>query len=438
MYRETLINNFLKISSIPRGSGNEKEIADFFVNVAKENNLYFYKDEYNNVLIKKNGNIAGEPVAFQAHLDMVCAKTQNSMHDFIKDGIDVIIDGDKVTAKDTSLGADQGVGLSMMLVLMADKNLNHPNLEFLFTTEEETTFNGAVNFPYEKVESKRMINLDNSNDSMVYIGADGDVFNEYFFSSIKEKNDLPSYKISMSGLLGGNSGENIELSKNNAITTMAKILNGKNILLNSINGGTFENDVATSCEVIINTNEDIYDIFKGLEVEIRKVDNKECFNSEDTKNIINQILQLKSGIVTENGASANLGVIKTIDNEVVIDYIFRSMKDKELEEISSKTRNLSNKFDVKEIYTDPIWKINKNSEILEKYKQVYYNEYGEYPSLEICKGSIECATIKNHINDLDVISIGANMQYFHTPDEVTYISSWCKIYNLVIKLLEIV
>ena len=146
--REILLNNFLKISSIPRKSGCEEKIADFFCNIAIKNNLYFYKDDNNNVLIKKKGNIDSEPIAFQAHLDMVCVKTEESNHDFDKDGIKVLIDGDIVTANDTSLGADQGIGLSIMLALMEDRNLKHPDLEFLFTTEEETTFNGVVNFPY--------------------------------------------------------------------------------------------------------------------------------------------------------------------------------------------------------------------------------------------------------------------------------------------------
>ena len=163
--RETLINNFLRISRIPRESGHEQKIADFFVNIAKENNLYYFKDENNNVLIKKKCNINSKPIALQAHLDMVCVKSKDSNHDFENDGIEVIIDGDKVTAKDTSLGTDQGVGLSMMLTIMEDNNLRHPDLEFLFTTEEETTFNGAVNFPYSQIESKRLINLDNSKDN---------------------------------------------------------------------------------------------------------------------------------------------------------------------------------------------------------------------------------------------------------------------------------
>ena len=157
--KETLINNFLRISKIPRESGHEEKIAEFFVNVAKKNNLHYFKDKYNNVLIKKKGSIDSEPIALQAHLDMVCVKSKDSKHDFSKDGIEVIVDGDEVTAKDTSLGADQGVGLAMMLTIIENKDLKYPDLEFLFTTEEETTFNGAVTFPYSKVESKRIINF---------------------------------------------------------------------------------------------------------------------------------------------------------------------------------------------------------------------------------------------------------------------------------------
>ena len=185
--KETLINNFLRISKIPRKSGYEEKIADFFVNVAKENNLYYFKDANNNVLIKKKGNNNSKPVALQSHLDMVCVKSKDSNHDFANDGIEVIIVDDKVTAKDTSLGADQGVGLSMMLTIMEDNTLKHPDLEFLFTTEEETTFNGVVNFPYSQIESKRLINLDNSKNNSVFIGADGDICNEYTYNGQTRK-----------------------------------------------------------------------------------------------------------------------------------------------------------------------------------------------------------------------------------------------------------
>lgn len=434
--QETLIKNFLRIAKIPRKSGHEEKIADFFVDVAKKNNLYYFKDENNNVLIKKKGNINSKPIALQAHLDMVCVKSKDSNHDFEKDGIEVIIDGDKVTAKDTSLGADQGVGLSMMLTIMEDYNLKHPDLEFLFTTEEETTFNGAVNFPYSQVESKRLINLDNSKDNGIFIGADGDICNEYVYKGELIVNNLPSYKILIDGFPGGNSGEDVNLSEKNAITTMTNILIDKDIFIRNIDGGTSENDLATFCEVVINTNINVNDIFKGLNVKIDKVDNKISFSKEDTKNILNEILALKCGYITKNMASANLGLIKTFDNKVSIYYVFRSMDENELEMINDESKNLDNDFSVNEVYTDSIWKVDYESDLLKEYKKLYFKEYSEYPLEEIWHGGIECSSIKKRIDGLDIISIGSIIRKYHTVDEVTFISSWTKTYDLLIKFLQ--
>lgn len=433
--RKTLINNFLRIAKIPRESGHEEKIANFFVNVAKENNLYYFKDENNNVLIKKKGNINSSPIALQAHLDMVCVKSKDSNHDFEKDEIEVIIDGDKVMAKDTSLGADQGVGLAMMLTIIEDKSLRHPDLEFLFTTEEETTFNGAVAFPYDKVKSKRLINLDYDKDNVVVNGSDGDILNEYSVKGKIIENNLPSYKVLIDSFPGGNSGENIELSSNNAITTMARILKDKDILLKSINGGTFENDLAPYCEVIINTNLDVEKIFQDLASKIEKVDNKYCFSREDTRNIINEILDLKCGYISDT-ASGNLGVIRTKDNEVKIYYIVRSIDEVELEEVSNKSKVLNNNFQASEIYRDSIWKVNKESELFNKYKNLYFSEFGKYPKEEIGHGGTECSSIKKRIDELDIISIGSNMENIHTTEETTYISSWLKTFDLLIKFIE--
>lgn len=434
--RETLINNFLRISRIPRESGHEQKIADFFVNIAKENNLYYFKDKNNSVLIKKKGNINSKPIALQSHLDMVCVKSKDSNHDFDNYGIEVIIDGDKVTAKDTSLGADQGVGLSMMLTIMEDNNLKHPDLEFLFTTEEETTFNGAINFPYDKVESKRLINLDNSKDNGIFIGADGDICNEYIYNGELIENDLPSYKILIDGFPGGNSGEDVNLSENNAITTMAKLLKDKDVFIKSIDGGTSENDLATFCEVVINTSINVNDIFKELNVSIDKIDNKISFSKEDTKNILNEILDLKCGYITKNMASANLGLIKTSHNKVNIYYVFRSMDENELEMINNESKNLNNSFTVNEVYTDSIWKVDYESKLLCHYKELYFKEYLEYPVEEIWHGAIECSSIKKRIDGLDIISIGSTIRKYHTIDEVTFISSWLKTFNLLIKFVE--
>lgn len=433
---DKLINNFLRISKIPRSSGNEDKIAKFFVDIAKKNNLYYFKDEYNNVLIKKKGNINSNPLALQAHLDMVCVKLKDSNHNFETDGIEVVIDNDKVTAKDTSLGADQGVGLSMMLTILEDKTLKHPDLEFLFTTEEETTFNGVVNFPYSKIESKRLINLDNSKDDCVTIGADGDICNEYCLSGNLIENNLPSYKILISDVAGGNSGDNIELSNTNAITIMARLLNNKDVFIKSINGGVSENDIATFCEVIINTDINVHEIFDGTVSKIEHIDNNQTFSREDTQNIINEILDLKCGYITDKVSSANLGLITTNKDEVKIYYIFRSIDEKEILKINNYTKTLKNNFIVNEQYNDSIWKVNYESNLLKKYKDIYFQLYSTYPKENIGHGSSECSAIKKRIDGLDIISIGANLEKYHTTEEITYISSWIKIYTLLLKLLE--
>lgn len=432
--RDTLINNFLRISNIPRISGNEKRISDFFVEVAKKNNLEYYQDKNYNVLIKKKGNIPGDTIAFQAHLDIVGVKTSDSNHDFINEGIEVIIDGDRVTANNTTLGADQGVGLAIMLTFMEDKTLSHPDLEFLFTVEEETTFKGVINFPYDKLTCKQLINLDYVTDDAVVIGSASDLVNEYIFKASLVENEMPAYKVRIDGFPGGNSGENINESANNAIITMFNLLKNKDIYIRSVTGGFFENDVATDCEVVLNTNLDINNLFKGSDAKIECIDNKHSFSKEDTIKIINEILSLKSGYISDT-ISANLGTIRTNDNEIRMKYLIRSINQDEIEKLSSETKNLEYNFEVNRRYTEDVWKIDDNSILLEKYRDAYFSLYNEYPRNAIALGGLECGYISNKLG-LDVISIGAIMNNVHSVDEETYISSWLKIYNILVEFIK--
>lgn len=415
-------------------SGNEKKISDFFVDVAKNNNLYYYQDENYNVLIKKKGNRVGDSIAFQAHLDMVCAKKTDSSHNFMTDGIEVVINDDEVTAKDTSLGADQGVGLALMLTLIEDNTINHPDLEFLFTVEEETTFKGAVSFPYDKVSSKKMINLDYCMDNAIIVAAAGDVVNEYIYEGSLSKKDLNSYKLIVEGLDGGNSGENIENSENNAINTLVNNLLNKKVYLKSINGGTFENDIATSCEVILQTELDLLNDFNNSNIEVELIENDESFSIEDTDNIFNQILELKSGYISKT-ASGNLGMIKTNDNKVVMTYLYRTTNEEELDNFSN---NKKDSFSINKLYRDRIWKLDNNSVMFKKYKETYQKLFQKKPVEAVAQGGLEIASIQKRIAGLDIISIGANMKNIHTVNEITYISSWEKLYNIIISFLNLI
>ena len=144
---------------------------------------------------------------------------------------------------------------------------------------------------------------------------------------------------------------------------------------------------------------------------------------------------MKSGFITET-ASANLGMIKTDNNKVIVTYLFRSTIKPELEEISNNLNNLKYNFKINNLYTDNIWKINENSLMLKKYKETYFKLFKENPRETIIQGGVEISAIQEKINNLDLISIGANMQNFHTINEVTYISSWEKIYNILINVIN--
>lgn len=444
---------FYKISEIPRESGKEEKFADFLEMFAKDNNLQYDRDENNNVLIKKSGNKENnQPLILQAHMDMVCVKKENSNHNFEIDPIEVIRTGDILSAKDTSLGADQGVGLAVMLLILESKSLRHPDLECLFTTEEETTFNGVANFDYSKLNGKKLINLDHCKDHSIIIGCDADICNQYIFEGKLVESNIPCYKIKVSNVKGGNSGLEMERSKKSAIMKVAQIIQNlqsqEDVLICEILGGKSEGSIATSCECILKTKmKDIESkIIKNfledeIHIQIDKVQNDLSFSLEDSKKIINEILNLKQGIITNKDdkiTSGNIGKIETIKNKVRIRSILRSLEEKELQKQNSESLFLSrgNNFSVEQIYQDSAWLPNLNSELKRDYENIYYQVNGQYPDLGIAHGGLECSCISNKTKGLDMISIGSNIEEFHTVNEKTYISSCEKMLKTLLAYLE--
>ena len=444
---------FTEISQIPRESGNEKKFADYLELFAKKYNLKCYRDENNNVLIKKRGNKENnEPIILQAHIDMVCVKKENSNHNFNVDPIEIVRNGDIISAKDTSLGADQGIGLSIMLLILENNQIKHPDLECLFTTEEETTFNGAINFDYTQLKGKRMINLDHCKDNSVVIGCDADICNKYMFEGELIANNIPSYKIKISGVKGGNSGIEIERSNKSAIIKMAKIIQKlqteDEVLVCNFSGGESEGDIAISCESVIKTklkdieNKIIDNYLKDdIKIQVSKIENNLSFSTEDSKKIINEIITLKQGLISSNNnviTSGNIGIVETIKNKIIITGILRSLEEKDLQKYNQEQYLISNNnnFVVEEIYKDSAWIPNMNSKLKENYKNIYYKVNGEYPDFEITHGGLECSCISEKIDGLDMISVGSIIEDFHTVNEKMYISSCQKTLKVLLTYLE--
>ena len=339
-----------------------------------------------------------------------------------------------------------------MLLILKSEKIKHPDLECLFTTEEETTFDGAVNFDYTRLKGKRLINLDHCKEDSIVVGCDADICNKYAFEGELITANIPAYKIRISNIEGGNSGVYIERSDKNAIMIMAKIIQKlqleDKVWINKISGGSSENDIATFCECVIKTDiEDIENKIKNnmkeknLCIQIEKIVIDMAFSLKDSKNIINEIINLKQGLILNKNniiTSGNLGVIQTIENKVIIKGILRSL---DIEELQEQNRvniliSKSNDFKVEEVYKDSSWIPNANSKLKENYKNIYYKVNGKYPDFEITHGGLECSCIAKRIIGLDMISIGSIIEDFHTINEKTYISSCEKTLKTLLAYLE--
>ena len=349
-----VIYYFQEIDKIPRKSGNEIGMVDF---------LSFYSDKYNNVIIrKKSTNGQDNYIAFQSHLDMICEKVDGSNHDFSKDPINLTINGDYIESKETSIGADNGIGVAYMLALLDSNNLSHPNLEMIFTTEEETSMNGAKNIDLSLIKSNRIISLDAFSDDTINCGCASN-YSRYF--KLKHQQILGkhpqlthSYQIEIKGFLGGHSGKDISQNRGNAIVSLGKALNSINektsIIINKIDGGTWVTSIPVSAELIfstsdINLNVCLAELAKqekelqlaynnpDISILIQPVEQQDnYFDINDTNKIINFISQFPSGSIYEDKRtgntllSANLGTIWSDNNgNLFLETSIRSnLKDK--------------------------------------------------------------------------------------------------------------
>ncbi|MBQ9708007.1 MAG: beta-Ala-His dipeptidase, partial [Firmicutes bacterium] len=247
-----VLGYFEDLTFIPRESGNEQEVSDFLVEFAKKNGLEVSQDEYNNVLIRKDASEGYEDhpgVILQAHMDMVCEKNPGVEFDFAKDPIEFEVDGDIIIARDTSLGADNGVGVAMAMAILANKDLKHPPLEFLCTTDEESGMLGIENFDFDQLKGDRLINIDSSDEAVIVAGCAGgpDVRIDIPVTRVAADPDKKYYNVKIEGLRGGHSGEDIHLGRANANKLLSRYLNKLSLKLSydiaDIGGGLKSNAI---------------------------------------------------------------------------------------------------------------------------------------------------------------------------------------------------
>ena len=466
---------FEEISQIPRSSGNEKEISDYLVNVAKGLNLEVIQDDALNVIIKKPGTKGYEnspTVIIQGHMDMVCEKNKGTDHDFEKDPLKLRIIDDMIYATDTTLGADNGIAVAYALALLDSTDIPHPPLEILITTDEETGMSGAMAVSKEHINGKILINIDNEEEGNLLVSCAGGVRSKFELTAeIESLDELDKVvEISIRGLKGGHSGMEIIKERGNSNKLMGRVLkdllNEVDFRIISLNGGSKDNAIPREADAVIAIKEEDLELVKGVltkwqeiflnELRVQDPDVKillnedveqveEGFTKESTEKAINLLVLIPNGIRTKSfeienlvQSSSNLGVVKTINNNVYYDSAVRSSIKSLKSQIVEESRTIAEVVgcDFRTVADYPEWEFNPQSKIREVFKDVYKRMYGKEANIVAIHAGVECGLLSENLGGLDMISFGPDMYDVHTPQEHVSIKSVSNMWDYLKEILK--
>ena len=326
---------FEEISKIPHGSSNTDKIADYLVNFAKERNLYVRRDAANNVIIRKNatrGHTNRPTVIIQGHTDMVAEKAPDCAKDMLTDGLEIYRDGDLIRARGTTLGGDDGVAVAFALALLDSRDIPHPELEAIFTSDEEIGLLGAVALETDDVKGKMLINIDSDVEGIFTVGCAGGMRIDLHLPMRVTKTAEKCLEISVTGLKGGHSGIEIDKGRENAVKILAEMLSAIGARLSSVYGGNADNAIPRSANAVIEcgtrTVNDVLSVCTAISDRYRKVEPdisvsvRQCgdaplYNEESSKNLISLITEEPSGVISMSSdiqglveTSLNLGILR--------------------------------------------------------------------------------------------------------------------------------
>ena len=464
---------FNEVSIIPRCSGNEREISNFLVKFAKERDLEYFQDEEYNVIIKKSATVGYEncpTVIIQGHMDMVCEKTADSNHNFSCDPIIWRVEGDILKATNTTLGGDDGIAIAYALAILDSDNIDHPNLEVLITTNEETGMDGANAVHGDKLEGTILLNIDGEDEGIFLASCSGGA-NSYvqFEKETEDIKDKVGIKIDISGLLGGHSGMEIHKQRANAIKLMGRVLYRLSLELDfqiaELEGGSQHNAIANNASVIIGisekdiskTKEIIADFIKiineeykfsdpNIKIELKSTGNISRSYSESlTKRLIDFMSLIINGVrdmdLNIHGlvqSSSNVGVIINGEENITFMSCVRSSVDSilnnELEEIEILSKLVGGKSWVEKQY--PAWEFAKESKIRNLAEMTYEDQYGKKAEISAAHCGLETGIIKSIKPELDILSYGPDLMDVHSSNENLSISSVARVWEFTKLLLK--
>jgi dipeptidase D len=461
--KEPVWRFFSDLCSIPRTSGNEALISDYLRSFARSRALSYDYDSPGNVIIRKPG--AGETVALQAHMDMVGEKSTGSTHDFQRDPIEPVLEGDRLVALETTLGADNGIGVSLMLEFLDGNYPGMPPLECLFTVDEERGLVGALQFPSQWITARKLINLDSEDISIICIGCAGGQDVEMTLPVVTEEYNGPAVKITVDGLNGGHSGMEIGAGNANAIKLairtcrqLEELAGGR---LVSFSGGSKHNAIPRNAEAVVAVEDvvkarslcsrvknDFLKEYSGIEetIEIRCEETKTSHRlSEDSSNRITDLLLALPHGVKEMSAvvhglvetSCNLAIALWNGNSLSVLLSVRSAVESAKKTLALEIAALGTlaNADIAMCEGYPGWAPDPASPLLATARNCLRECLGIEPVVEAIHAGLECGIIGKRVGNLDMISLGPNISDVHKPGESVSVSSVNEFLNCLARLL---
>ncbi len=466
---------FDTITSIPRPSKKEEKIVQYLLDFAKNQGLEVYKDEVNNVLIKKKATPGMENLAtlvLQSHVDMVCEKNKGVVHDFENDPIQTYIEGDWVKAKDTTLGADDGIGVAAALAILASKEIQHGDLECLFTIDEETGLTGAFALKNDFLSGKILVNLDTEEEGQFYVGCAGGKNTQAIFRYQEEKSpeDYYWFNVQVKGLNGGHSGSEIDKGLGNANKILTRylwtLMQSYPLALAQINGGNLSNAIAREASAIAGipfaskekARTVLNVLFSDIEAELKTIEPRveilldsvdtpiACIDKKTTENLLNALYACPHGVIGMSfeieglvETSTNLASVKMQENNtILVTTSQRSSTNSLKTDIGNMVASVFKLAGAEIKATDgyPGWKPNMNSGILKISEKVYNGLFGNAPEIKAIHAGLECGLFLEKYPDLDMISCGPTILGAHSPEERVQISTVEKWWKFLIELLK--
>jgi len=465
---------FLEICNIPRPSKNEGKIAAYISEFAAKHNLPCTIDEAGNVLIRKPatpGYESRRTVILQSHLDMVCEKNSDTVHDFDHDAIEPWIDGNWVKAKGTTLGADDGIGIAATLAILESKDIPHGPLEALFTTDEETGLTGAFALKPGQLEGRILINLDSEDEGQLFIGCAGG--RDTVATVPLETEDVPegyvAYKASLTGLKGGHSGDDINKGLGNAVKLMNRFLwNAQDqfeIALADFNAGNLRNALAReafavfmmhpeneqflldyTAEFLADLRNEYHVTEPDLTFQVETCPKPtQVFNNVLQADLLDALYACPHGVIAMSReipdfveTSTNLASVKVIDKKVVITTSQRSSVESSKKDVTDMVASVFYllQADVEHSAGYPGWKPNPDSELLRITVDAYRRLFSQEPQVLAIHAGLECGLVGAIYPGMDMLSFGPTIKGAHSPDERLDIPSTVKFWELTLEVLK--